>query len=1190
MKKKILVLSLIVVCLLSAILLVSCGGGGGGDDGRPSYTVTFDPAGGSFSGELTIQVKEGDKIPEPPVPTYDGRIFTGWYSGKSSSSKWDFETGVVSADVTLKAWYSGGVGCAHTDTYLNTDKSYEATCDKSGRNYYKCSKCGYDLPYENIPALGHDLQEERIPVTCAQDGYLHTFCVRDNCTYSKKTEKKPATGQHIWSDGYQTIIAPTMYVGGKEAKECTVCGKQQVFPIPALAELEEEFWNMDIGNYTYTGGKYVNASFVDIAPYAGISATSYYTICYALNAIDGGVGSFWCADTLVEGAKFTGDQITLSFDNSYDIGMIKVVVPHYSAWDLGDDCYVSYDLEALINGEWQVIDELNDKNATSSGTNASIIYEFDTPVNTSSLRLVVTNSSRYTPAMIYEIEVMAAVDETVRVAADLINSATLSSSGKYNSWASGTEALTDGVYTTGWYTNYREKEDKIIDEVFATISFPESKFVTAVQFVVAPDCNKEFSIHYKDENDDWVRLADYKLSVAGGRVTITGDSNNDNIPDGVLVEIDGNDRVIFTTDIAKFTKEVKLVIEKDVKWQSYVYEFTPYTAIEQASGIPPFSGCSHGSFKELTPVPATCTEAGYTPMECRSCGFKTSSDATDALGHVWGKYEIATVAEGTSAGTKTSKCSVCDAARTTNYYNDYEDSTITTYFHNAPAAWAQTLDDGNYLSTYEWLIPKLQHYGWKATAVLSVCYVESLVPVWQEYFATGVLDLGSHSYTHGGYYSGIISENSLLGDVHNAHYWFMSKFAGQRILGFATPNGQTSTGTSEYVTSIMASARNGGNSAHFYNLITDFELVGDKIPIWETDKDGNILLDENGNKVQKRNALGELMWETERRVFGNMNSYISKADQTEGPYVLVSNDNKTPESYKIITTKPVIDEETGEQAVDEDGNLLWENLETPEYELVQAGGYILNNNSYTWVDKEETHILIKAPNNTYHYVAKEELANNYVFDSETERLQLKERGEGTYKYVETRDADGKMTDSYYEWVEVGSYDYSNGSYVFREDNNGAYKLNHVALGSYEKGINEILEVGGMTVECLHEIGQSGSIYSTYCSTNSKFSYLDKTGIWVCSYTELIQYVREQLYATVTTNERTDTSVSLTVTDTLDDIMFNAALTIKVDIDDSWTEVTATQNGEAVNVYIENGFAYVDAVPDRGEVVISLVNG
>ena len=89
MKKKLLVLLLIVVCLISVFALASCDGGNN-DDGRPSYTVTFDPAGGTFDGELTIQVKEGDKIPEPAKPVFDGRIFSGWYSGKSSSSRWDF--------------------------------------------------------------------------------------------------------------------------------------------------------------------------------------------------------------------------------------------------------------------------------------------------------------------------------------------------------------------------------------------------------------------------------------------------------------------------------------------------------------------------------------------------------------------------------------------------------------------------------------------------------------------------------------------------------------------------------------------------------------------------------------------------------------------------------------------------------------------------------------------------------------------------------------------------------------------------------------------------------------------------------------------------------------------------------------------------------------------------------------------
>lgn len=1180
MKKKILVLSLIVVCLLSALLLVSCGGGSGsGNDNRPTYTVTFDPAGGEFDGELSIEVKEGDKIPKPADPVFEGKIFTGWYAGKKSSSKWDFDTQTVTTDVNLKAWYAGGgSACPHTETEPIPEKSYAATCTSGGKEYVKCKKCGLTT-FTNIPAFGHNEIVDVIEPTCAKDGYTHKYCTNEGCSLDRTYAIVPATGDHAWGKSYVTVIEPTTYVGGKEAKICETCGKQALFTIPSWSELDETLWDLEIGNYTYTGGEYVDAPFVNIAKFAGVSTSSYYTICYAKNAIDGASGSFWCADTLADGSAYTGDEVTLTFNEAFDIGMVKITVPHYYAWDLGKDCYVSYDLQAYINGQWETVGILSDKNATPSGTSGAIVCEFDSPINTNSLRFVVANSSRYTPAMIYEIEVMASVSKTERVAAELTNSASYTSSGKYNSWATGAEALYDGLYSTGWQSNYNQKDT--VGEIFATISFPEDMFVTAVQFAVGTGSSKAFSVYYLDENDDWTLACSYSTS----RGTATGDSDGDGKPDGsIFTDTDGKSYFLFTTEIAKFTSSVKLVYEKDSEyWSAIVYEFTPFTAIEQASGVDYYSGCNHGSFKELAPVPATCTSAGYTPMECRSCGFKTSSRATDCLGHVWGKYEIATAAAGTDAGTKVSACTACDATKTTNYYNDFEDATITTYFHNAPAAWSQTLDDGNYIPTYEWLIPKLLKYGWKATAMLSVCYTDVYIDKWNEYFATGALDLGSHSYTHGSYYSGIISESSLLNDVHNAHYWFMNKFAGQRILGFATPNGQTSEGTSEYVTSIMASARNGGLSNHFYNLITDFELVGDKIPVYE--------IDENGNKVQKTDADGNLVWTSERRVFGNMNSYISKADQTEGAFVLVSSDNKVPALYKKITQEPVIDEETGEQAVDEEGNLLWTKLDKPIYEAVSKGGYILEKTgAYTWDENGGTHLLLEAPNGTYHYVAREELSNNYVYDAEINRLALKERCEGTYKYFETRDANGKMTDSYYEWVEVGSYDYSNGEYIFRDDNNGAYKLNHTNLGSYEKGINEILEVGGMTVECLHEIGQGGSIYSTYCSTNSKFSYLDKTGIWVCSYTELIQYIKEQLYATVTTNERTDTSVSLTVTDTLDDIMFNAALTIKVDIDDSWTSVSATQNGEAVNVFIEDGFAYVDAVPDRGEVVISVVNG
>lgn len=1183
MKKKLLIASLVIACLLSVLFLASCDGGNVEDD-RPTYTVTFDPKGGSFDGELTIEVKEGDKIPKPADPVFEGKTFNGWFAGKSSSSRWKFDTDTVTSDLTLTAWYYGAVGCPHTDTTVNTAKSYPATCTTAGRTYYNCNACGFELPYVNEPKLGHDLAVEKVEVTCAVDGYTKTYCKRDGCDYSDIDNRKPATGVHEWGDSFITIVEPTKYTEGKEAKECVVCGAKKTFVIPSNAVLDDLLYDIEIGNYKYTGGEYTNAPFVNIAGFAGISASSYYTICNAHNAVDGATGSFWCADTLVEGGSYKGNFINLEFDEAFDIGMIKMIVPHYYAWELGEDCYVSYDLQAKINGEWETVAVLSDKNAVPSGISGAIAYEFDTPINTDSLRFVVSNSSRYTPAMVYEIEIMAATKETNRVVTDLINAGSIASSGKHNSWATGAEAITDGVFTTAWQTNIRDKNQGKINEVYASISFAEERFVAALQFVVYADHAKSFSLHYTDENGEWVKIGDYDVKKSKDKYVGSECSLN--------VEQDGKKYIVFTVDLEKFTKDVKLVVEKDSSGESFVCEFTPYTVSEQAYNVLQYSGCSHNSFKELTPVLPTCTEAGYTPMECRSCGFVTSSNATDCLGHVWGEYKVSLAASENEAGTKVSSCEACDAEKSTLYYNDYDEIRITTYKNNAPAAWAQTFDDGNYVETYDWLVPKLQHYGWRATAVLSVCYVDMLVPTWQEHFATGVLDLGSHSYTHGPYYGGDISESSLLDDVHNAHYWFMNKFAGQRILGFATPNGATSTDTSEYVTSIMASARNGGNSAHFYNLIEDFAAVGDKIPVWTTD--------EEGNKVQLTDSKGNLVWNTERRVWGNMNSYISKADQTEGAFVFVSSNNKTPVTYKEVTEKPVIDPETGEQAVDENGELVFEKLSKPEYEVVSSGGYKIENGKYKWNDKGGDYSLVKTPSGAYHYVAVADYSKNYVYDSETNRLQPKEKCEGTYKFVSVTetsyDSKGneivKILDTYYEWVEIGSYDYQNGEFIFREDNSGEYKLNHTTLGTYENGINEILEVGGMTVECLHAILPDFStpnyIYSSYTSTNSKFTYLDQTGIWVCSYTELIQYIREQVYSTIETISRSENEVVFNITDTLDDIMFNYALTVEVDVDDSWTadKITATQNGEAVEFFVENGYVYVNAVPDRGNVVIS----
>lgn len=1175
MKNKIIFLLLVLVCLSFTFALISCDQNS--DDDRPEYTVTFDAAGGTFDGETTIKVKEGDKIPLPKDPVFDGKTFTGWYTGKRANTKWNFEEQVVTEDVTLTAWYLTKNTCLHERTEKLEDKSYDATCTKKGLEVVKCTYCRLQIK-TSIPATGHSIIEETVPVTCGTDGYDRKYC--ENCDYNVVSNEQKATGDHNFSSGYVTVLSATKYTSGIEAKICEVCQAQDPIAIPPLAELDEILGNIDIGNYTYTGGKYENAPFVNIAKYAGTFASSYYTVCYSKYVNDGGTGTYWCADTLADGSTFTGDNLILDFVDYFDIGLVKVLVPHYYAWELGEDCYVSYDLQAMIDGEWKTIGNLSDKNAVASGTSGAIVIEFSEPVYTNALRFVVTNSSRYTPAMIYEIDVMAATEETERVVSDLSASSILSSSGKYNAYADGIEKALDGSYATAWNTNYREKMQGIVDEVYATISYSEKTFVASTQFVVTPTSNKSFSLYYMGDDGEWVKIGKYEVK-SGNKISYS--------EGGELIENNRKKYVVFTANVEKFTTGIKLVVENDLYYDSFIYEFNTYTVVEQAFGVDEYLGCAHNAYKTVEVVLPTCSNSGYTIMECYGCGKKSNSDAVDAYGHKWGEYTIDTPAKAATAGTKVSKCINCDAQRTTNYYNEYDDIKVTTYKNNAPAAWAQTLDDGNYISTYEWLIPKLQHYGWKATAALAICFSDIYVEKWQGYFATGALDLASHSDTHGGYYAGKINESSLLSDVNNAHYWFMNKYAGQRILTFATPNGTTSVGTSDFVNGIMAAARNGGGTSRFYNLIEDF--IGEA----QLDK-------ETGEQLKDENGL--LLFETTRRAWGDMYSYISKFDEHEGMYMFVDKNGKYVTDGSSTNYLGVFNTNGSfgkfQTGVDKNGNPVygWDGW-LEGYNVDSNGIFSFTENEYG--DKSPnggSHVVVRNLSGKYFIIEKGSVGDysspkNYVYDSETNRLVSQTDISGTYEYIETRDSNGKITDSMYVWRDSGSYVKKDGKLVYDANDNSGYRIWHTTLGTYEEGIAQILDAGGMTVECLHAIEAStevlgGMIHASYVSNNSKFIYLEQTGIWVCSYTELVQYMKEQLNSTVETISRSENEVVFNLTDTLDDIMFNYALTVEVDVDDSWTEenITATQNGEAVEFFMENGYVYVNAVPDRGNVVIS----
>lgn len=76
----------------------------------PTYTVTFDPDGGTLAGAGFVEVDEGGTISRPADPTRSGFTFLGWSREKGGTVYWNFETDTVSENLTLYACWKSGEG------------------------------------------------------------------------------------------------------------------------------------------------------------------------------------------------------------------------------------------------------------------------------------------------------------------------------------------------------------------------------------------------------------------------------------------------------------------------------------------------------------------------------------------------------------------------------------------------------------------------------------------------------------------------------------------------------------------------------------------------------------------------------------------------------------------------------------------------------------------------------------------------------------------------------------------------------------------------------------------------------------------------------------------------------------------------------------------------------------------------
>ncbi len=1049
-----------------------------------TVTVSYNTGSGYFENEFDseIYVDTSTTFTAHPVPVNANKslLFTGWFKDVNCTTPASAED-VYESDTTLYAGWVENTACTdgtnnHTVNTWNDD--VPATCYSTGSKSGICISCGKTVT-ETTQTVPHtEVILPSVDPTCIDTGLTEETVCSVCDVHISGGELIAPTGIHSYSDdAWTTVVNATKYTNGLATGNCSVCSAEGEKVLPYTATVEELSVN-NVG-VEYTGGKYTNEIFTNLSPLGRVYATSFFTGTEAGYAIDKDYNTFWNADTYVDGADYSSDYIELELPTRYDIGVISLTVPNYSSYELGDACYVSYNIEYWNEDTqaWIYIGTVSDKDATPMGANCEAILTLDAPVNAQKIRARVAHASRYAPAVVYELAVYGKANGFDYSIESVAGQASVTISGKYNDWVSGGEALTDNNLSTYWATDRRTNETP-----WAILEFSQDKYIACVQVAIATKSNRIFTIEVY-ENGEWVQIG--------------GNYNANGVVGGNIISNQGSVS-IFNIDIEKTISKIKFTLTNEpVYWESYVYEITPYTvsgAVNDASTLE----CKHVLLTTNEVVAPTCSSTGYSLMKCSGCGVEFKTNAKDKLTHSFGEYAISTPATSTTVGTKIASCANCDATCTVTYEEGYEAPVVTPYRHDAPAAWAQTFDDGNYSDTYDWVIPQLQKYGYRATALLSITYANTHVSAWNERLNSGVFDLGSHSYNHLNIYSGGVNATDLLSDVVMAQYWLRSNFKGQKVVTFATPNGVTSDDVARYLAGIFVANRNGGQGYAFYNVISDLD---------------------NG-----------------RDTWGSLNTYVSKRDQTEGDYVFTN----------------------------ADGSII--------YTLDENGSYVIND--------------------TY-----ANIGINYVFDESAETFVNKGYSAGTYYYA--------SEDYRYDFYEVGSYNLVDGEFVFVNDNSGEFRLVKATIGSYESAIDTLVSNGAFTVECIHTLGYQSNnmIYSSYNSTISKFEYLAKRGVWAPSYQDLVLYLKEAESTKIETVARTDDSITINVTDELDNYMFDYALTVKVDISDSWKSVVVTQNGveiplvdidtyrasknmSTVSCAIEGGHLYIDVVPDGGEVVIT----
>jgi Polysaccharide deacetylase len=149
---------------------------------------------------------------------------------------------------------------------------------------------------------------------------------------------------------------------------------------------------------------------------------------------------------------------------------------------------------------------------------------------------------------------------------------------------------------------------------------------------------------------------------------------------------------------------------------------------------------------------------------------------------------------------------------------------------------------------------------------------------------------------------------------------------------------------------------------------------------------------------------------------------------------------------------------------------------------------------------------------------------------------------------------------------------------------GVDKLNGMA----DAAINQ----NGWSVYLHHGIDGDHDYSTSSGDLKGNLDYLNKKRelVWCETFGNVARYIKERDAVTVKNKASDNQTMTISITDTLDDQIFNYPLSIRLPVEDTWKKPSVKQAGKKIShtIVVVDGKKYLmfNAVPDGGDVVIN----